>query len=219
MNSCKKAEKSAGIAFFDLDKTLIRESSIEAISKRFGFFRELKKLRAKLKKGKIKDFQITLSLAEILKGRKKSEITAACKKIHLQKNAKKTIHGLKKKGFEIAIVSVAFSPVVRFFAKKFGVKIAASPMLESDAKGIFNGKVLPKKRHSGSCCGNFICKSREAKKLMKKLKIGRNNCIAVGDGTSDKCLFRACGKAFALNPKVRIGGKKIRDLIEVLRFV
>src|SRR3989339_124443 len=56
------------LVLFDFDKTLIRESSIEIVAKEFGFKKELQKLRAEYESGKIKDYDITLELAHLIKG-------------------------------------------------------------------------------------------------------------------------------------------------------
>jgi len=53
---------------------------------------------------------------------------------------------------------------------------------------------------------------------MRKLDVKPEECIAVGDGKSDECLFRACGLSLAYKTRLPIGDVKITDLSEVLIY-
>src|SRR3989339_1437269 len=109
------------LVIFDFDKTLIRESSIELIAKEFGFTRELKKLRAEYESGKIKDYDITLELAHLIKGKIKNDFKKICGKLTLRRTVSRVVERLKKRQYMTGIISVAFSPVVEFFADKIGI--------------------------------------------------------------------------------------------------
>src|SRR3989339_865899 len=95
------------LVIFDFDKTLIRESSIEIVAKEFGFKKELQVLRANHKNGKIKDYDITLELAKLIKGRTETDFDKIFKKINLRRTAKGVIDRLKKRQYGIGIISVA----------------------------------------------------------------------------------------------------------------
>ena len=51
-----------------------------------------------------------------------------------------------------------------------------------------------------------------------ELNIKPEECIAVGDGKSDECLFRACGLSLAYKPLTSIGDVNILNLAEVLIY-
>ena len=91
-------------------------------------------------------------------------------------------------------------------------------MLVSDNFGRYTGEVVAKTKHNSKCCDRIICKADAAKELMKKLGVKPEECIAVGDGKSDECLFRVCGLSLAYKSDVSIGDIKILNLAEVLIY-
>jgi len=125
------------LIIFDFDKTLVRESSIEVIAKEFGFSEELRKLRRRYERKKIKDYEITLALSNYLKGKSKEDIERACRKLHISKHAAKVIEQLKNKQYQIAIISVAFYPIVECVAGKIGIdkENIVCPVLDVDNGG------------------------------------------------------------------------------------
>jgi len=209
------------LVIFDFDKTLIKESSIEIVAKELGFENELKDLRRKYREKKIKDYHITLALARLIKGRKKEDLELACEKLNLRKNTIKVIDRLKKRQYEIAIVSVAFSPVVEHMADKIGIKKEniICPVLVTDKKGVYTGEVVAKTKYNSKCCDKIICKADAAKELMKRINVNPEECVAVGDGKSDQCLFRACGFSLIYRTKKPIGDVRITNMSEILIYV
>ncbi len=208
------------LILFDFDKTLIKESSIEIISKEFGFEKVLKRMRKKYKKGLIRDYDITLFLAKYLKGKTNKDLEKICTKLSLSKNVIKVIERLKKRQYQIAIVSVAFSPVIESVAKKVGIQREniVCPILVADKYGKYTGELIAKTRYNSKCCDKIICKSDAAKELMKRLNVKPEESIAVGDGKTDECLFRSCGLSLAYNSKLPLGDIKITNLTEILIY-
>ncbi|MFH0836762.1 MAG: HAD-IB family phosphatase [Candidatus Aenigmatarchaeota archaeon] len=208
------------LVIFDFDKTLIRESSIETVAKEFGFKKELQKLRADYKNGKIKDYNITLELANLIKGRTEKDFEKVFKNINLRRTAKGTINRLKKRQYEVGIISVAFSPIIHYFADIIGIDKSniICPILITDKNGKYTGEVIAKTKYHSKCCDKIICKADAVKELMEKLNVKSEECIAVGDGKSDECLFRACGLSLAYKPITSIGDVRILNLAEVLIY-
>ena len=208
------------LVIFDLDKTLIQQSSIEIVAREFGFEKKLKKLRRMRERGAIKDYDITLALAKFIKGKGEEDFERVFKKIKLSKNAVKVVEQLKKRQYYVGIVSVAFSPIVEYVAKKVGIDAEniVCPVLVKNREGKYTGEVIAKTRYYSKCCDTIICKADGAKELMKKLDVKPEECIAVGDGKSDECLFRACGLSLAYKPRVRVGDVAITNLAEVLIY-
>jgi HAD superfamily phosphoserine phosphatase-like hydrolase len=209
------------LVIFDFDKTLIKESSIEIVAKELGFEKELKELRRKYKEKKIKDYQITLALAHLLKGRKKEDLEKVCDKLNLRKNVIKVIDRLKKRQYELAIVSVAFSPIVECMAEQIGIKKEniICPVLITDKNRLYTGEVVAKTKYNSKCCDKIICKADAAKELMKKINVKPEECVAVGDGKSDQCLFKACGFSLIYRTKNNLGDVRITNMSEILIYV
>lgn len=208
------------LIIFDFDKTLIKESSIETIAKEFDFEKQLKMLRKKYQGKEIKDYDITLTLAKHLKGKTEKNLEDACTKLNLSRHATKVIERLKKRQYQIAIVSVAFSPIIEHVAEKMGIEFEniICPVLVADKNGEYTGEVIAKTRYHSKCCDKIICKADATKELMKKLDVKPEECIAVGDGKSDECLFRACGLSLAYKPELPLGDIEITDLTEILIY-
>ena len=208
------------LVIFDFDKTLIRESSIEIVAKEFGFKKELQKLRANYESGKIRDYSITLELANLIKGRIEKDFEKVFRNINLRRTAKGVINRLKKRQYKVGIISVAFSPIIHYFDDKIGIDRTNTicPILVTDKNGKYTGEVIAKTKYHSKCCDRIICKADAAKELMKKLNVKTEECIAVGDGKSDECLFRACGLSLAYKPLASIGDIKILNLAEVLIY-
>lgn len=51
---------------------------------------------------------------------------------------------------------------------------------------------------------------------MEELNTKLEECIAVGDGKSDECMFRACGLSLAYRTEQPIGDITITDMTEIL---
>jgi HAD superfamily phosphoserine phosphatase-like hydrolase len=203
---------------FDFDKTIIEESSVELLAQEFKFEKELADLRSRHNKGEVRDSDITLAIARFLKGKTKDEMERTCEKMHLTKNIDKVAETLRKRRYEMAIVSVAYSPVVEHFAKRIGIKKEniICPILLTDRRNRYTGEVVARTKHNSECCDRLICKAEAVTAIMEELGIKPGQCIAVGDGKSDECMFRACGLALAYRPVSPIGDVTITDMTEIL---
>ena len=177
-------------------------------------------MRVDYENGKIKDYNITLELASLIKGRAETDFGKIFKKITLRRTVKGVIDRLKKRQYSVGIISVAFSPIIHYFADKLGIdkNNISCPILVTDKHEKYTGEVIAKTRYNSKCCDKIICKADAAKELMKKLNVKPEESIAVGDGKSDECLFRICGLSLAYKPLTSIGDIKILNLAEVLIY-
>ena len=208
------------LVIFDFDKTLIKESSIEVAAKELGFTQQLALLRKKVESKRMKHSELTLSLAKYFQGKTKADINKICAKLTLSKNIIKVIERLKKRQYKVAIVSDAFYPLIECIAEKIEIdkENIVSPLLIYDKKGHLSGELIVKTKYNSKCCNKLLCKSDSAKELMKRFSVKPEECIAVGDGKSDECLFRACGLSLAYKPKIKIGDIIITNLTEILIY-
>ena len=202
---------------FDLDKTLINQSSIEVISKKWGFHRELKKLRAKYQKGNLKDYEITIRIARHFRGRTPMEVYAICKKIKHVKNADKVIERLKRMQYKIVIISTAYSPIVEYFSRLFRVDEYACPLLIC-RDGRFTGEVDFSTHFNNECCDHAICKKQKLIELAKKFGLKLEQSVAIGDGQSDKCMFRTAGLSISLRKRLDTD-LYVKNLAEILLMI
>ncbi len=208
------------LVIFDFDKTLIQESSIEILAQEFGLEKELKALRAKHFLKQIADHEITALLARLLKGRTMLDFQKVYRKLHLTKHTAKVIDHLRKRRYNLGIISHAFSPIVEHFAKILDIPLSniICPKLIKNKHNIYTGEFMAKTIHNAECCDHVICKGDSAKELMRHLNVSPEECIAVGDGKSDQCLFRVCGLSLLYNSSFPIGDIKITNMSEVLIY-
>jgi len=208
------------LVVFDFDKTLIEESSIEVIARFWGFEDELRRLREENEQGRLKGYELTLALAKFFKGKAEKELWHILDSINLRSAAIGTINRLKKRQYEVGVISEAFSSVVTHFAQFLGIAVdnIISPTLVKDRRGLYTGEVIAKTKYNSRCCDRIICKADALKELMKRLSVKPEECVAVADGKSDECLFRVSGLSLALEPLQPIGDIRISNLAEVLIY-
>lgn len=208
------------VVFFDLDETLIEQSSITVLSKHWGFFKEFVELKKRVKAGKIPDKVITETIARHFKGKTREEVSTACSKfLRINPFAAKVIENLRRQRFRVRIVSAAFSPVVRHFASVLNVHEFFCPRLARNSAGVFTGK-LKKSRFEDracTCCGQYVCKKRAVEFFCRKFRIKPSECVAVGDGKSDRCMFGICGTSLGFGTD--LAKQRIGSLSEVLMYV
>ncbi|MEK6973527.1 MAG: HAD-IB family phosphatase [archaeon] len=210
----EKARKYQIIAF-DMDNTLLKGRTIDLIAEKFGFKKEIKKLRDKFKKGRITDEQISEKIAKLLKGRNEKDILNAAKKIKFAKNAVETIRRLKKT-YKIIIISMSYKPVCKYFADKLKLKYFC-PMLEVK-KSRITGKVIMPKEFIGFCRKHRICKTNVLEHLAKDKHIKLGKIVAVGDSKGDACMLKNAGLGIAVNADSharKSANIEIKDLKEI----
>jgi len=207
------------LIFFDLDKTLITKSSIQIFAKEWGFTQELKELQARVKKGEIPDKVITKTLVRHFKGKSQQDVDTICAQIPIHPFAAQVIAQLRKQRYRVRIVSAAYSPVVRSFAMRLNVHDFVCPRLRVGKNKRFTGTLKPSRFEdkSNTCCGMYVCKIKAVDYVRRRFGVKRRECMAIGDGKSDRCLFRACG--LSLGYKNDIADVRIENLSEVLMHI
>lgn len=206
---------------FDLDQTLIKQSSIRMLAHEWGFEKELEQLFKKVEDGEIPDKEITKTVARHFKGKTQEEVESVCKKIELSPFAKEVIEKLRKQRYKVRIISAAYSPVVRYFASKLDVYDFICPELERDRNGVYTGEL---KKSAYPMVGAdrpqedlYIDKGKVVRRLCRELGIKKENVLSVGDGKSDKGMFDASGLSLGYQT-YSVGDIKIESLSEVLIY-
>lgn len=206
------------LVFFDLDKTLIPLSSIRVFAQKWGFEEELDSLTECWKAGKIPDKEITKKLARHFQGKTQDEVDTICETIPLSPFAEEVIAQLRKQRFRVRIVSSAFSPIVQHFAQRLNVHDYLCPRINMNNQQRYTG-ILRKSRFEDtacSCCGLYVCKKKAVNFIRKKFGCTRDECIGIGDGKSDCCMFEACG--LSLGYHTDIATKRLDSLSEILVY-
>ncbi|MFH1631380.1 MAG: HAD-IB family phosphatase [Candidatus Aenigmatarchaeota archaeon] len=208
-----------GIVAFDLDRTLLTQSSIEVLARKMKFSRQLKSIRKKYYAGKINESEITRYLARFFEGKTDDDIIEYIKDIELAKNAARTVRKLKDMGYKTILLSSAFSPITKHFKKKIGLDLWVSPVLLRK-NGSYGGRVEFSKISNKNCCNQSICKGSVLRKVMDKYNITKEDVISVGDGINDICMFKESGRYLIIGDKLKDlpGAIRINDLSEILLY-
>ncbi|MBI3331757.1 HAD-IB family phosphatase [Candidatus Peregrinibacteria bacterium] len=219
LSEIKLIAHDAKIVFFDLDKTLITRSSIEVFAKEWNFEEELRMLRERFARGEIPDAVITKTLARHFKGKTQADVNKICAKIPLEPLAEEVIRRLRLRRYRVRIVSAAFSPVVRHFAARLNIYDFLCPRIRIDLHHRYTGILKPSRFEdvSRACCGMYVCKGKAVERVRKKFKCTKEECVAVGDGKGDRCMFDACGVPFGY--KHDVTKKRINHLSEILAYL
>ncbi|MCX6799458.1 MAG: HAD-IB family phosphatase, partial [Candidatus Diapherotrites archaeon] len=189
--------KKHKIIIFDFDRTLVKGSSIDLISKKLGFGKALGQERKKYNAGEISERELTKRIARMFSGIPEEKMAEAASEIPKQHFANETIIYLKRMGYKIAVVSFAFRQAIEgcFHPKLFDAIV--SPALEVEGRAFTGKAVIPKpvsEKH-------VFSKGAAVKSLLKRFGAKSGEAIAVGDSPADNEMFKQVGVAVAINPK------------------
>lgn len=186
------------LIIFDLDGTLIKERTIFAIAKEYGFLEEV----VKVIESPIKNYMKSKIIAGFLKGLTVNEFLDIIKKIPLMDGAEEVSKTLKNKGYKLGIISDSYTLVTEYFKEKLGFDFSVANRLEVK-NGILTGKIcMPMGWLENRCfCKQSVCKRAHLRIYAKKYGVSVKDCVAVGDGPADLCMLDEAGLGIAFNPK------------------
>jgi len=131
--------------------------------------------------------------ARVLKGIPISDLELCSKLLRLNPGTIELIHILKSMGFKIALLSSGFNFFVKEIFEAAGVDYAFSNTLEVDPDGIITGELEEPIINSTS-------KNEILDFIMNVEKIGADQVIAVGDGSTRSHFIKNVGLSIAFNP-------------------
>ncbi|MFH0973975.1 MAG: HAD-IB family phosphatase [Candidatus Micrarchaeota archaeon] len=188
--------KKHKLIFFDFDRTLVTQSSVEVLASAFGFKKQLERERALFLSGKITERDLTKRIARMLKGRKASELEEVASKLKKNAFADETLNYLRRMGYKTAVVSFGFKQVISTAFPRVFDSIT-SPVLEVN-RGVFTGQVRIPPFKSGK---RVFCKGAATKALLKEFGVKCEEAIAVGDDESDDEMFKWVGIPVIFKPR------------------
>ena len=210
------------LVLFDMDGTLLKDRTIFVFAEKKGFMDDLKRL---FYSTDLAFYQKNIEIAKLLKGLESRELLEIFRKIKLNKNVKKVIKELKKRGLKTAIVTASYQIFADDLKKRLGMDYAfANNLMIKD--GIVTGKlIINNKNLLEEPIGKrvySICKSNVLDQLCEKLGITPDEVIAVGDGGIDICMLEKAGLGVAFNASVDVqkhANISIDDMSTILKYV
>ena len=209
------------LVLFDMDGTLLDGRTIYTLAEKKEFKNELTSI---LKSGK-KFYEITIEIAKLLKGYKKTELIKIIREIPLQKDLEKLIKELKKRKIKTAIVTDSYQFVADDLRKRLDLDYAYANNLIS-LNGRFTGeKVIHNTELIKDYINNeiySICKSCVLDELCDKLGISEKEVIAIGDGIVDISMLDKAGLGIAFKASEKVqkhADVTSSDIINLLNYL
>jgi len=202
---------------FDLDDTLIREiHSVMLPCILNGKEKEHSFIQEQEEKGIINYISADYLRAELLLGLEENKIAQSFLEIARPlKNIKSVVDALHEQNIKCIVITVGPKQVAKVVCDIWGF----DDYYGSDynvVEGVFTGKIL-----------NYIGAEQKIECLQdfcKNNSIKPDECIAVGDGSTDIPIFQYCGKSIAINssPKVQQSAMyavDTNDLTDILKYI
>ncbi|MBW1723147.1 MAG: HAD-IB family phosphatase [Deltaproteobacteria bacterium] len=209
----RKAKK---LVVFDVESTLIRHDSLTQ------FF---EKIAGKVKAANGESIhgeegenglERPEDYARHLKGIPIKDLESFGEVLQLNPGSLELIRILKSMGFKIALISSGFSFFIKRIFEEAGVDYAFSNMLEVDREGIITGKLEEPAITPAS-------KEEILEFIMGMEKVGPDQVIGVGDGSTQSHFIRNTGLSIAFKPENTtiatdgiLGGDKILSMLYCL---
>lgn len=201
---------------FDMDSTLIDAETIDELARAAGVVSKVEEITKRAMYGDLDFEQALIERVRLLKGLPLETALDAVDKIDLMPGAAELILYVKSRGYKTAMISGGFTISADIIGKVLGIDfVVSNELLVED--GCLTGKVIGPITQSDS-------KAKVFEKLTRLNGVRPEQCVVVGDGANDACVFERAGFAIAFNPKpilrkyadVVITKKDLRAVIPVL---
>lgn len=201
------------LVVFDVESSLIQESSLKNFLEKVEGQVRVAVGEKKWGNGKPIHIQQLIENAQSLAGIPKSELEKFSDILDLNPGAIELIRILKSMGFKIALLSSGFSFLTKKIFEGAGVDYAFSNTLKCDRKGIITGELEDPIITSET-------KEEILQFIMNLEKIGPDQVIAVGDGSTHSHFIKNVGLSIAVRPHSRemdadgiLGGDQILKIL------
>jgi HAD superfamily PSPase-like hydrolase len=214
VNKLRMKGHSMKVVVFDMDGTLISESSWELLHHHFHADTEQVKLNREAYFSGLIDYETWMEKDMVLWNAPSLEdIKEGLASFTLEPNSGAVVEQLKEKG----IISCIVSSVIDILAEKIGKKLGIEPVLIFANKIILEDGTL-----KGLCVVEPYRKDRAVRQLSQQLGIPLREFAAVGDAAPDISLFKEVALKFTYNPKdetiVNAADYVLNDLRGLLDF-
>jgi phosphoserine phosphatase len=186
-------KRSKKLVVFDVETTLIQESSLKD-------FLERLKQGFRLPEAEMEPMEVDeseedriVNNARTLRGIPRQEFEGFSEILQLNPGALELINALKSMGFKIALLSSGFNFFIKRIFEEAGVDYAFSNTLKVDDKGIITGELEEPIITS-------ISKDEILDFIMNIENISREQVIAVGDGSTRSHFIKNVGLSIAFKP-------------------
>jgi phosphoserine phosphatase len=186
--------KGKKLVVFDVESSLIQESSLEEFLKRIEGRVKTGNGEVEIREGGEDRMQSLVENARILRGIPLADLEKFSGKLQLNPGALELIGILKTMGFKIALLSSGFSFLMKRIFEQAGVDYAFSNSLKADEMGLITGDLQEPVITSET-------KSEILDFIMSVEGLKPEQVIAVGDGSTRSHFIRNVGLSIAFKPE------------------
>ena len=198
-------EPVQGVVFFDVDGTLVPQTSTSAhLAHRLGHFPELSVAEAAYAAGDLDNQEVAVLDAKAWRGRTPAEIDGWLAVLPLVDGIEETVGWCRAHRLRPHLATLAWEPVGRYLVRRFGFAGSCGPGL-AIVDGRYTGEV--------ECHFDEYDKRDHALAVAAAAQVPPSACAAVGDSRSDLPLFTEVGLPIAFNatPAVKAVAAHIVD--------
>ena len=212
----KPATQQFRLFVFDMDSTLIDAEVIDTLAKAAGVEEKVSKVTEAAMSGKMdytESFQMRIAC---LKGLPIEKALAETNKIQLMPGAVELMKYIHDSGGKTAMVTCGFNLVADNVRKQLELDFAYSNALSIENECL-----------TGEAVGPLMTTDSKAKvldELIQKTGIPYEECMVIGDGANDICMFKKAGYSIAFNAKplvqkqahAIVNEKDLRNVIPII---
>ncbi|WP_288070489.1 phosphoserine phosphatase SerB [Methanolobus sp.] len=178
---------------FDMDSTLIDAETIDELAEAAGVGDEVAAITERAMHGELDFSEALQQRVRLLKGLSLESANEALAKMPFMPGAKELVSYLKSRGYKTAMISGGFTIAADRVGETLGMDHVVSNELLTD-NGYLTGEVRGPLTDQGS-------KEFVLEEISGKYGIKPDECIVVGDGANDICIFKKAKYAIAFNSK------------------
>ncbi len=178
---------------FDMDSTLIDAETIDELAHAAGVGKEVASITERAMRGELDFSEALLERVKLLKGLSLDNACDALNKMPFMPGAKELTEYLKSHGYKTAMISGGFTIAANRVGATLGMDHVVANELLTD-NGYLTGEVRGPLTEQGS-------KEHVLETISIKYGIAPEDCIVVGDGANDICIFKRARYAIAFNSK------------------
>jgi phosphoserine phosphatase len=183
------------LVLFDMDGTLLDGRSIYSFAEENNFKDKL----LEILESNLEPYKKSIKIAKFLKGLDSRELLKIFRRIPLQKNAKKVAKKIKERNIVSAIVSDSYQFIAEDLKRRLGFDYAFANNLII-RENIVTGELIIQNKAKMRCDSGeiySICKGWMLDQMCHRLKIKREEVIAIGNGVVDIGMIKKAGLGIA----------------------
>jgi phosphoserine phosphatase len=203
------------LVVFTLDDTLISKDTLAHIFSRLRLGLKIDKSKEDFELGKITFSEFVNKLTPFFKGVDQTKLEALCQNVPFSKYAQEVVNALKKRKYQVALISSNFSPIVMPLAKRLGIDIIDCIYLDGK-DGILNGKVSLKSEERWLKKTDENPFEKAFLRVSHKAKVKPSEAIIVANSPKCASMFYRAGLSVAYRPKDPILKEKADKTIAIL---